>query len=215
MNAPELLPRTRSQGNGCLRMGGGVGIFLMLIIGGVLLLWAIGGMLIVSDTDKESDAIVLLSGGDVQRWQEAGNLYKDKVAPVVILTETDQLVDSSNIPYSRLVENNISAMGIPKDHIYITHTISTSTYDEAQSVLEFMQEMGYTSCVIVTDPYHTFRTRMIFKSVFRGSDITVRVHSVQGHWYRSTSWFLSSRGWDVTLRELGKIGAFLLGVKGG
>lgn len=214
MNSPELSPQTRSQGIGCLRMGGGVGIFLMLIIGGVLLLWAIGGMLIVSDAVIESDAIVLLSGGDIQRWQEAGKLYKDKVAAVVLLTETDQLVGSSNIPYSRLVENNISAMGIPKDQIHITHTISTSTYDEAQSVLEFMREMGYKSCIIVTDPYHTFRTRMVFKSVFRGSNIAIRVHSVQGHWYRSSSWFLSKRGWTATLSELGKIGAFLLGLKG-
>lgn len=214
MNTPELSPPTRTRGKGCLGMVGGVGIFFALVIGVVLLLWAIGGMLIVSDSDKESDAIVLLSGGDIQRWQEAGELYQDKIAPVIILTETDQVVDSSNIPYSRLVENNISAMGVPKDHIIITHTISTSTYDEAHSVLDFIQEMGYKSCIIVTDPYHTFRTRMIFKSVFRGSDITVRVHSVQGHWYRSSSWFLSARGWDVTLSELGKIGAFLLGVKG-
>jgi uncharacterized SAM-binding protein YcdF (DUF218 family) len=66
--------------------------------------------------------------------------------------------------------------------------------------------------IVVTDPFHTQRTRMIFREVFDGSGRSVRVHPVPGHWYRSGTWFLSVAGWGNTLREYAKMTGYMLGL---
>ena len=199
---------------GCMTKGVAVlGFLAVAIIAFFGALWAIGGILIISDPLEEVDAIVLLSGGDRLRWDEAVRLYQKQTANRIILTETDAKIGGSATRYSLLVRNNISAMGVPMDHIQITREIATSTYEEAHSVLDWMQAMGYQSCVVVTDPYHTFRTRLIFHDVFRGSDIEVRIRSVQGHWYQSADWMFSRQGWETTLLELGKLAGYLAGIR--
>ena len=215
MQSPMDTPAAEKESPGCLRATGRLSLLALLVLAVYLLLWAVGAVLIVSDPLKEASAIVVLSGGESERWEEAGKLYQDGIAKQIILTETDETVPGSNVPYSRLVENNISAMGVPKDHIYITHSISTSTYDESHSVLELMQGMDFKSAVVVTDPYHTLRTRLIFNHTFRGSGIKVSVHALQGYWYRSATWMFSLEGWKTTLLEIGKIGAYFLGIQGG
>jgi uncharacterized SAM-binding protein YcdF (DUF218 family) len=101
--------------------------------------------------------------------------------------------------------------GISPDVILITEKTARSTYQEAEAVLDTMQKHKFQSIIVVTDPFHTQRTRMIFHSVFAGSGLTVRIHPVPNHWYRSTTWFLSRAGWENTLREYVKLIGLLTG----
>lgn len=213
MTQPQLAAPETGRKRRRFGIVGGLGMVMLIALGSLGLLWAIGALLIVSDPLKEADAIVLLSGGDDQRWAEAAKLYQQKIAPVIILTETDQTIGDTSTPYNLLVENNISALGVPKGDIFFTQTVSETTVDESHSVLAYLQDKGYQSCVIVTDPFHTFRTRLIFRDTFRGSGIQVAVHSVQGHWYRSATWFLSARGWQATISELASLFGYGVGLR--
>ena len=203
-------PKENGVKRGCLAVITGCASIPLILIAAYLFLWVTGGILITSDPLEESDAIVLLSGGDSQRWREAANLYNKEIAERIILTETEQTIGESNIRYILLVRNNISAMGVPMDNILITGEPARSTYEEAVQVLDLMHTKGYKSGVVVTDPFHTFRTRLIFHDVFANSGIQVRIRSVQGHWYQSATWMFSQEGRETTILEIGKTIGYLL-----
>ena len=215
MNTYTPSPEKKRAGRGCLTVFAGLAAIPVIIILAYLCLWAVGGVLIISDPLDESDAIVLLSGGNRDRWGEAVNLYKKGVANIIILTDTEQTIGDSGVRFILLVRNNIAAMGVPMENIIITRDKAASTADEARHVLEVVKERGYGSIVVVTDPYHTFRTRLIFRDVFRGSQIEVRVRSVQGHWYQSATWVFSQEGRDTTFLELAKTLGYILGLQRG
>lgn len=75
-----------------------------------------------------------------------------------------------------------------------------------------MEKHQYQSVIVVTEPYHTQRARMIFRDVFRGSGKVVCVHPVLSHWYRSGTWFLSLDGWQLTINEYVKMAGYLTGL---
>lgn len=212
---PSSQPRMAELGcSGCLLSGVGVlGLLIGLPIVLYLLLWGLGALLITSDTLEDAEMIVLLGGGDRQRWQEAVDLYTNEPSRRILITETGVTINEIGTRYSLLVRNNLSAMGVPMDNIYITEEIALSTLQEAETVRQYLEYWGYQSAVIVTDPYHTFRTRLIFTDVFRGSPVDIRVRAVQGHWYRSADWMFSRHGWETTLLEMVKLGAYLLGIQ--
>lgn len=196
----------------CFLRGMGVFSFLLLLpIALYGLLYAVGALLITSDGLKDARMIVLLSGGDRQRWQEAVKLYKAEPSRIILITETGDTINEIGTRYSLLVRNNLSAMGVPMDNIRIIPEVSRSTVEEARSVRDYMEYWGHPSCVVVTDPYHTFRTRLIFHDTFRGSPVKVQIHAVHGHWYQAATWMFSRQGWEVTLLELAKVIGYVVG----
>lgn len=191
---------------------------LFLIAAPVVLfvfLWILGGFLVVGDAIQPVDAVVLLSGGDDARLAEAVRIYQSGLANHLLITETGTVPEGGGPRASALLQRQAEAAGVAADAIWTTLGKSTSTQDEAAAVLEFCQRKGLTGVIVVTDPYHTRRTRFIFRTVFSGSDIRVLVRPVRGHWYQSTTWFLSLRGWRATLTEYAKLFAALLGLEGG
>jgi uncharacterized SAM-binding protein YcdF (DUF218 family) len=74
-----------------------------------------------------------------------------------------------------------------------------------------MVQRKLTSCIVVTDPFHTLRTRVIFNDVLGQAGIRVIVHSVPGHWYTSRTWWQSAEGIQVTFQEYIKLFAYLTG----
>lgn len=176
--------------------------------------WAMGGLLIVADPLEPSDAIVALSGGE-DRINEAARLYEEKYGRVVILTETGEFLPEWNVNYSTLLIAEAVRLGIPSGAIVLTEGAATSTLDEARHVRDLMTNRNMQSCIVVTDPFHTYRTRLIFREVFKDSGLSVAIHPVQGHWYQSRSWWLTGQGRKATFQEYLKLFAYLLGFKGG
>jgi uncharacterized SAM-binding protein YcdF (DUF218 family) len=200
--------------------GGCTGLVLIASAGLVLLyflLVAMGSYLVVSDRLKEANAIVVLSGDTGGRMVETASLFKDQYAEEVILTETDQPSDNGEIETPSTQAKRLDAQheGIPEGSILVTSVKSSSTIDEAKAVLSLMQNKNMTSCIVVTDPFHSRRTRTIFNDVFHGSGITVMVHPVSNSWYHASTWFLSRQGWVTTISEYAKYVSYQAGIKGG
>ncbi|WP_299024840.1 YdcF family protein [uncultured Thermanaerothrix sp.] len=175
---------------------------------GYALLWGIGAALITSDPLRPSEALVLLSGGGKDRLEEVLRTYRQIGADVVLLTKAEGS-RAENWNADELVSK-----GIPGEAIHFTRERASSTYEEARYTREKLEELGVRSVLVITDPYHTLRTRLIFRSVYRGSGIEVRVRAVQGHWYRSATWMFSRQGWEATLSELIKLMGYWLGIRG-
>lgn len=179
-----------------------------------LFLWAMGGFLVVGDALQPADAVVLLSGGDKARLGEAVQIYRDGLAGHLLITETGTIPEGGGPRASALLQRQAEAQGVAAGNIWSTLGRSTSTRDEAQAVRDFCEQKGLKSILIVTDPYHTRRTQLIFQAAFSGSEIQVRVRPVRNHWYRSMTWFFKPEGWRVTLTEYAKLAALMLGIQG-
>ncbi len=199
------MSKPRSHAETCLGILLGIALALTLAY---VLLWGVGAILITSDPLRPAEALVLLSGGGKDRLEEVVRIYRQIGADVVLLTKAEGS-RAENWNADELVSK-----GIPGEAIHITRRRASSTYEEARYTRETLEQLGMKSVLVITDPYHTFRTRLIFWSVYRGSGIEVRVRAVQGHWYRSTTWMLSRRGWETTLSELMKLVGFIVGVRG-
>jgi uncharacterized SAM-binding protein YcdF (DUF218 family) len=176
---------------------------------GYLVLRGLGALLIVGDPLKKADAVVALGGGGEWRVIEAVRLIHERYASWLILTEPGEVKpgEGSGSQYFRTtaVENGLSPFAIQ-----ITDGVQHSTHDEALAVLRLMEQNNYKSVIVVTDPFHTMRSRLIFRDVFKGSGRTIRIHPVPNHWYRSGTWFLSEQGWEQTFLEYIKLTGYAL-----
>ncbi len=181
-------------------------IFIGAIVGGVILylfLVGIGAILIVADPIASVDAVVILSGDDGNRLSMAADMRKNGFVDSLVITET------SSEASSRLVREAQQA-GFPQGSIYITDLQVDSTLDEAIAVREYAQEKGWDALMIVTDPYHSFRTRIIFRRELAGSGIQIYVRPVVGHWFTSSKWFLRPDGWNYAFLEIIKLMNYLV-----
>jgi uncharacterized SAM-binding protein YcdF (DUF218 family) len=176
-------------------------------------LMAAGGVLVIADPIQKADAAVVLSGGEMERLSTAAILYHNQTVDEVIITETGNTVESLNATYTKLYKEDLRNLDVPDNAILITDGISTSTFEEANAVKDLLYKINAESVIVVTDPYHTFRTRLIFNEVFKNSIKKASVVPSDDHWYKSTTWFLSLRGWKTTLLEYGKVIGYFLGYK--
>ncbi len=168
-----------------------------------LSLVAVGAILIVADPIVPVDAVVVLSGDSGDRLAMAADMLQREYVYNLVITNTDRHV---NHRLAREAED----LGFDRDRIYITDLTVDSTLDEAQAVLQLAQDQGWSSFMVVTDPYHSFRTRFIFRRELRGSGVSISVRPVVGHWFRSTTWFYHREGWQVVIMEIAKLFNYLI-----
>jgi uncharacterized SAM-binding protein YcdF (DUF218 family) len=200
----------RPQKSGCL--GKLVLIFFILIAIG-LVLTALGKFLVVADPLEHSDAVVILSGDTEGRMGEAVEIYKEELTHLFVLTETGQQLQGYDQKYIDYLVERAVEMGIPTGAIRVTEEHSQNTYDEAQAVLILLERYRVESAIIVTDPFHTRRTQLIFNEVFKESGIKVSVRPVRGHWYSASTWWLSLRGWEATIQEYIRLFSYWIGIR--
>ena len=201
----------QKRARGCLTTSAILLAIILVVPPAILLgLYGLGRFLVVSDRPVESDAVVVLSGGGIDRLDRAVELISDGYARYLILTDTDE-VAASGKRMTDFLYGEATKRGVTVPQIDITERGVTNTGEEAAAVRKLMEERGWKSCIVVTDPYHSRRTSFMFDQAFRGSDLSVRVVPVSGHWYRPRSWFLSNEGWRVTLEEYIKLAAAWLG----
>jgi uncharacterized SAM-binding protein YcdF (DUF218 family) len=193
--------------SGCVLAGVGALALLYLILLGM------GGFLIEADTLEKADALVVLSGGDPGRLDEAIRLYQAHFAQNLILTRTTVTLPDSQTTITEDMRQYAVKHGVASGDIQITDREVSSTYDEAEAVSALAQANNYSVVILVTGPYHTRRTGMIFRDVFANQNIRVIVRPVPGHWFRSNTWFLSIEGLRQGFSEYFKILMFIGGIR--
>lgn len=120
-----------------------------------------------ADDRRASQAIIVLgaaqydgrpSGVFRARLDHAADLYQEGVAPLVVVTGGNQAGD-------RFTEASAGAAylhtrGIPDDAI-LRETTSTNSWESLAASSHFLRERGVTSVVLVSDPFHSLRIRLI------------------------------------------------------
>jgi uncharacterized SAM-binding protein YcdF (DUF218 family) len=169
--------------------------------------------LIIADELVPAQAIVMLSGGDESRMDEVLDLYNEHYGRVIVLTETGRQLENFDVLHSDDMRIQLMNNGVPSGNILITDVNVNSTLDEAYAIKELLTNQQYSSAIIVTDPYHTRRTALVFHNAFAESVIKLIFRPVRGSWFNSRTWFLSLKGWQYTILEYLKLFGYYMGIR--
>ena len=106
-------------------------------------------VLVQSDSPKQADAIVVLSG-DRARFTTGLRLYQEHVAPTL-------LVSRDSRPW-----REVDAL-CGRGGVRCFHADPYSTQGEAEAVARMARGRGWNRVVVVTSRYHLRRARMLFE----------------------------------------------------
>lgn len=156
------------------------------------LLEAIGRYLIAQDPIEPSDVIIVLSGGQGdERVAQGAELYHKAYAPKVLLSGGDGTLEVST---TELMRRQAGRHGIPASALLYERD-STSTAEQARYLRPILERAGFRRAIIVTSSFHTRRTRYLFRRMFAGSSVDVRVYPVQKDIFNPVRWW--TRDWDT------------------
>jgi uncharacterized SAM-binding protein YcdF (DUF218 family) len=173
-----------------LVVGGVIGSALFLNHGSILEGYA---RLFRVDDPVPSDAIVVLLGGLESRPARAAGLYRDGLAPRVLLCRGNPpppgFIDEPLIAVRRM-----AVLGVPESAITLIPAAVTSTKNEAEAILKAARADGLSRITVVTTSFHTARALWIFRKVFRGSGIDVHVAAATNPLFDEANWYRTDEG---------------------
>jgi uncharacterized SAM-binding protein YcdF (DUF218 family) len=172
-----------------------------------------GRFLVVADPLQPADAVVPLGGGGVGRVAQAAAFLKEGYATWFVATDAEIDLPGIRLSHSELVRQEAQWQGVPAERILMAPGLVETTYEEALAVRDLAQEQGWSSLLVVTDPYHTRRASFTFRDVFRGTGVTVGVRPVEDAEYDPEAWWRSADGLRDTWAEYGKLASYLLGYR--
>lgn len=166
---------------------------LLLIIG----LFSAGSFLVLSESPKQADVIIVLSGGQ-GRVEKAAELYKAGYALYIILSNAKESASSSG----DMLQTALN-LGIPQDAIH-TENAAKSTYQNAEFTLPIMKEHDLKSAIVVSSEFHMRRVKLLFERVYKKSDIELTyVGSTSG--YNAKRWWSDRKSRETTFNEYVKM----------
>lgn len=177
-----------------------VTVLLVFAVVIILLVVGLGWFIAPRDELKQSDAIVVVSGGETVARADAGiKLWKDGWSQTVVFAGAAADRGTSN---AKVMQRRALSQGIP-----LTATIveeqSRTTQENARFLKPVFKAQNTRSAILVTSPYHARRTKVTFEHEF-GKGYAFRVYpAADSRWARS-SWWQRGDTIRLTLSEAGK-----------
>ena len=165
------------------------------------ILTGLGRYLVVANSPQESDLIVCLAGGNIERGLSAAEAYQQGLAPRIFIGREEtpdgyDLLKERGVQYpesSDLLLMLLKGLGVPGSAVHISDRTVKSTMDEAASVRDFVMEEGYRSVLLITSPTHTRRTLLTFQHVFKEDDRRIIVLPSPYSEYNPEDWWKHRR----------------------
>lgn len=158
------------------------------------------------------DAILVLAGSAVyrERTAHAAELFRQGVAPLIVLTNDDKesgwsASDGDNPKFVELAKRELIAGGVPEEQIRILEPKVTGTIVEAKLLASTAGGLGIKRLLLVTSAYHSGRALRTFDevAVSGGADIVFGMSPVPTGIETPSvwMWWLSLRGWRFVAGE--------------
>ena len=183
-------------------------ILLVVLVAGLLIFW-VGKFLSPSDDLEKSDAIVAISGGDTKaRTQAAIDLYKDGWSKKLIFSGA--ALDPLSPSNARVMREMAVRSGVPNEDILIDE----EAQDTAQNALksrELINQLKAEQLILVTSAYHQRRASMEFEEAIGRKINIINFPVDDNNW--SGDWWMTPRGWWLTISEIVKIIIIWLRIK--
>lgn len=178
------------------------------------LAWSAALALQVRADPSHADVLVVLAGSStyVERTHLAARLFKERRAPVILLTNDNEQGGWSEAgqrnPFfvERAIDELVGA-GVPHAAIEVIPAAVTSTYDEARALREYAVTHNLRTLLVVTSAYHSRRALWTMRRVFHGSGVEVGLEPAApaAPTPSPALWWLSRRGWKSVAGEYVKL----------
>ena len=175
--------------------------FIVIIII-LVVIFLFGASIYLSPQDKleNTDAIVVISGGDTdERISEGIKLYKEGYASKIIFSGAAAEGEVSN---ASAMKNISIKEGVPAGDILIEED-SRTTKENAIDTARIIKYKDFQSIILVTSPYHQRRAYQSFRSAL-GKDFKIINHSAMDKAWRKADWWSSEQARFLTLGEIMK-----------
>ncbi len=183
-----------------LGMGGVflLGVILVFVFRASILTTLADG-LIVNEVPRPADLIFLLNGDFDTRPFRASELYKQGLAPLVVIARTRDTpaVKMGLVPNETDISVSIlERMGVPPDKIVILPFSGgvTSTFDEAEALHRYIDSVHISRVMLVTSEFHTRRAKWIFERELSGLPVTLEMVAVPYSTFDRASWWKNEAG---------------------
>jgi uncharacterized SAM-binding protein YcdF (DUF218 family) len=185
--------------------------------------WPRAGRYLVVETPLQpADAIVVLAGPRVERWLEGVELYREKVAPRILLSSgrieaAESALRARDIKFPRevdLIKDAMVQLHVPADRIETFPDGVDNTAAEASVTHGIASQRGWRRLIVVTSKYHTRRSLYAFEREFRGSGVQIQVHATRFDTARPDAWWKHRADFRYVISEYQKLLAYRLGLEG-
>lgn len=156
---------------------------------------------------RQADAIVVLGGDDGDRALRALALYREKMAPVVVLTGVERGTAAPPAALTWRAEF-LEANGIPRSAMRL-EVVSRNSWEEAQSVLVLMRQQGWRRAIVVSDPPHMRRLAWVWGRVFGNSGLQYVLVASEPDWWFPDEWWRDEKAGQFVITEYIKLAYYL------
>lgn len=189
-------------------VGAALAIALLAVVAHGPALRLIGRALIVEDPLAKADAIVVVAGATPSREEAAATLYRDGLAPAVVLSNQftpPRVHDLIALGARRLDYQGESRVvlekhGVPRPAIVALPSPVKTTEAELRVVGEAARARGWRRVILVTSPQHSRRVKLVWRREAPG-DIEGLVRVVPGDDFLDGDWWRKRRQAEAVLHE--------------
>jgi uncharacterized SAM-binding protein YcdF (DUF218 family) len=179
----------------------------IIIVAILICLIQAGNFLVISESPKKVDIIIVLSGDRGERLEEGARLFKEGYA--------DEMLISGGVIYNKvtiasLMKQHAIDLKIPVNKIIIEEK-ADSTYENASFCKEILLKNKYRSAIVVTSNYHMRRTKMIFNRVYKDTGISLTYCASLDKVYKPSKWWSNNKSIMMTISEYIKLIGYSLG----
>ncbi|MGD0877492.1 MAG: YdcF family protein [Anaerolineales bacterium] len=163
------------------------------------ILTGVADYLIVNDRLQPADVIVLLNSEVNTRPFRASELYKQGLAPVILIarSQSTPTVELGLVPNDTDISVSVmEKLGVPAENIIVLPFPGgvTSTMDEASAVRQYVAAHQTHSILLVTSAFHTRRARRTFEKVLVGLPVKLEMVAVPYAGFDQTNWWKNENG---------------------
>jgi uncharacterized SAM-binding protein YcdF (DUF218 family) len=152
--------------------------------------------LVDNDSIQISDAIVLLEGDGLNRYQKAVDLYNNKWADKIIFSGAITDYEYGSFPFSDVLPH-ILKTGVPEKAI-IHENKSLNTREQAIEVIKLAKENNWKRIIMVATHEHQYRAYLTFLREVLDNYRPLMLFNAP---VRNLSWFTET-GWGVRFDRL-------------
>jgi len=169
---------------------------------------AMGRWLDVGEPPQSADFVLVLPGHYETRPFVGAALAKVGLAKQVLVIETASSpdVEAGFVPPNHeIVRETLLRRGIKPTDIILINAESTSTFEDATALLRFLGDRADKTVTIVTNDFHTRRTRWVFRKVFGDRHKQLHFVSAPRDECHAENWWHSRLGVSLYVSEYIKL----------
>ncbi len=159
----------------------------------------LGRVLILNETPKKVDVIVVYSGDSGERTIKGVELLKAGYADYIIFSGGAVYDD---VRMADLMTDHAIKLGVDAEKIIKEREAST-THENALFIKDILLEKQFKSAILVTSNYHSRRSQLTTKKVLK--DIDIQLITVSSNDEFDKNWWKDGRSVLICINEYAKI----------